>query len=737
MNFDKFFRFISYSAVFCGFLSLWVSGSFGVIGSGLFIAFIIAAWFLEGTKWQLSEKVGTTLIVAAVPVYYLLSRFMPAPPNITTNAVVLVGLLSRLIITLTAIKLLQKKSDRDWIFLYLMAFFEVLLAAGLSISALYLATFVLYLLVMVCTIIAFEIRKTARRVVEQTSGLIKNEDETQAESTVSIRRLPAMAVGLIAVIACIGLPLFFFLPRVGGAGLGSSGTGVSVRSGFSDVVKLGSGVGSIQQNDEIVMRVRLDGVTGEQPDLYWRGLALDTFDGKTWERSSRGADTYARGEREIIPLELLSNTKNVVRQTIYLEPLDTSYLFGLPKVAGIMTSLPALQKDSDGDISAIRPQERISYRVISDRSTPSPEALRNDEKKYSAETARFLQLPENIDSRIAELAAEITRGKTNRYDKAAAIEEYLQTQFGYTLELKAGGADPLADFLFNVRQGHCEYFATAMAIMLRTQGIATRVVNGFHQGDYNDAVDTYVVRQKNAHSWVEVYFPKEDAWVKFDPTPPAGQTAPSSIAGITGRINKYLEALETYWIQYFVAYDNQEQRSLARTMRTGFTGYQQSLSAWAENVKAVLASWWSEVRGDLGAGASATAIGKGAGLVALIVAAVLLVWWLIRDIVKSKVWRRIADWFYGRRAASIVEFYDRMQKILASKGWVREPHQTPLEFAYAVGMSEAVNVTEKYNRVRFGEKDISSNESNEIERWLEEISATNYTNNTNNDTDRK
>jgi transglutaminase-like putative cysteine protease len=722
VNFEKFFKFISYLAVFCGFLSLWVSGSFGIIGSSFFIAIIIGAWFLEGTRWQISEKLGTTLIVAAVPVYYFLSRFQSAP-SMTTNGMVLVGILGRLIITLTAIKLLQKKSDRDWIFLYLMAFFEILLAAGLSISALYLATFVLYLLVMVCTIIAFEIRKTSRNVVQRTSGLIKNDDETQAESSLSIRRLPAMAVGLIAVILCIGLPLFFFLPRVGGAGFGGGGKGVETRSGFSDVVKLG-GIGSIQQNDEIVMRARLEGVTGEQSDLYWRGLALDTFDGKSWERSERGVNTYVRGERELIPVDVLSSRNNVLVQTIYLEPLDSPYLFGLPKIAGIVTSLPAVQKDADGDISITRPAERISYRILSDRSSPSPDVLRADDKIYSADAGRFLELPATLDKRIPELTAEVIKGKTNRYDKARAVEQYLQTQFGYTLDLKAGGPDPLADFLFNVREGHCEYFATAMAIMLRTQGVATRIVNGFHQGDYNDTVDTYVVRQKNAHSWVEVYFPSEDAWAKFDPTPPAGQTAPSGLGGFSGRLNKYLEALETYWIQYFVAYDNQEQRSLARSVRTGFTDYQQNISSYFEHAKGVLGDWWAEVRGDLGTGASVTAIGKAVGLVALIIAGLLLVSRLLRDIVKLKVWRRVADWLYGRRPASIVEFYDRMQKILASKGWVREPHQTPLEFAYAVGMTEAINVTEKYNRVRFGEKYLTSAESDQIDQWLKELETT-------------
>ena len=118
-----------------------------------------------------------------------------------------------------------------------------------------------------------------------------------------------------------------------------------------------------------------------------------------------------------------------------------------------------------------------------------------------------------LDPRIAERAQLVTETATNRYDAAALIEYHLRNDFGYTLDQKAGGDQPLADFLFNVREGHCEYFATAMAIMLRTQGIPTRVVNGFQQGEYNETADVYVVRQREAHSWVEVYFPGEDAWV--------------------------------------------------------------------------------------------------------------------------------------------------------------------------------------------------------------------------------
>src|SRR5690606_37163274 len=145
--------------------------------------------------------------------------------------------------------------------------------------------------------------------------------------------------------------------------------------------------------------------------------------------------------------------------------------------------------------------ERITYKVLSDTELPTADRLRQDRGQYSREDSIYLQLPPEMDPRIEELAAEITAGSTNRFDAAANIEQYLQTQFGYTLEQRAGGAEPLADFLFNVREGHCEYFATAMAVMLRTQGIATRVVNGFQRGDYNETADVFVVRQLNAHSW--------------------------------------------------------------------------------------------------------------------------------------------------------------------------------------------------------------------------------------------
>jgi transglutaminase-like putative cysteine protease len=395
-------------------------------------------------------------------------------------------------------------------------------------------------------------------------------------------RIPVTAFVLIILIIAIATPLFFFIPRVGGAGIGADPGGVSTRSGFSDRIQLG-GIGRIQQNDEVVMRVRLDG-KDTSGSLRWRGIALDTFDGQGWSKSRPNSrEPRAKGEdRDVIQVDYATGRESLLLQTIYLEPLDTPVLFAAPRAVGVQGSFSILMRDVYGAIYVQRPGERISYRVLSDTSVPLPQALRADRSAYPIQYANYLQLPNTFDKRIEELAAAVTESARNRYDAAYMVENYLQTQFGYTLEQKAGGSDPVADFLFNVREGHCEYFATSMALMLRSQGIAARVVTGFQQGDYNETADVFVVRQRHAHAWVEVYFPGEDAWVTFDPTPAAGQGTEVVGGGLKDRFGKYLEALEMFWIQYFVAFDNQEQRSLLTSFRRGFQDYQSQTSGYLE-----------------------------------------------------------------------------------------------------------------------------------------------------------
>lgn len=716
MSFEKFFRVVSYAAVFCGFLSLWVSGTFGIVATALFIFIIAAAWFFEDTRWQISEKVGTGLIVLALPAFYLAWRLQFI--RLYGGDADVAGILARMILSLTAVKLLQKKGDRDWIFLYLMSFFEVLLAAGLSISALYLGSFLVYLLLMVCSIIAFEIRKTSRSVGLKLQSVPNAGLPSSSPGGLRVNRLPSAAFGLIVLIVCLATPLFFMLPRVGGAGFGGNQRGLRTSSGFSDTVRLG-GIGSIQQSNEIAMRVKLENRAVDSSALYFRGIALDTFDNQSWSRSKGTKGPFAPDDRVVT--DGGSEDAGLTIQTIYLEPMDTPVLFALSRVVAIKGSFPLVFRDAYGALSYSQGYERVSYQVISDQSVPSADRLRADTAAYTTDVQNYRDLPVKYDIRIAELASRITADKTNRYDKARAVESYLQNNYAYTLDMKAGGEEPLSDFLFNVRAGHCEYFATAMAVMLRTQGIATRIVNGFHGGEYNDAAGVTVVRQRNAHAWVEVYFPGNDEWVRFDPTPFGGEDGAGASTGIAGAFTKYLEALETLWIQHFVSYDDQEQRLLASSVKNGFTYYQVLLASYVGHATSILSEWWGEVRGDNGLKSSLMAIVYGVGYVAATLAGLLFAVWLYRRFSRSAFWRTIWERASRKQRGTIVGFYDRMQRILAERGWTRKSFQTPLEFAHETGIPEAVGVTKRYNSVRFGEHALSPAEADEIDQWLRDL----------------
>ena len=718
MNFEKLFRILSYATVFCGFFALWIAGAFEIAGAIIFIGTMAAAWFIEESKFQISERVGTLLIVLAVPIYYGLWRI--GYFTFVSQEAMLPGILARLILSLSAIKLLQRKSDRDWIFLYIMAFFQVLLAAGLSISALYLFAFIMFVFFMVASIILFEMRKTDRSVSE--GATVKRETGGSRLKLPGIGRIPATSVILIAAIVALAAPIFFLIPRVGGAGLGSDPGGLTSRAGFSDKVQLG-GSGRIQQSDQVVMRVRLEGndATG---NLKWRGIALDTFDGQVWSRSRPNSrEPRTKGEREIIQVDYATGRESLLLQTVYLEPLDTPVLFAAPRAVGVQGNFPMLMRDGYGSIYFQGQGQRVSYKVLSDTSLPGAGQLRLDRGRYPVQFNPYLQLPSSLDPRIERLTSSLTANAHSKYDAAAVVENYLQTQFGYTLEQKAGGNDPLSDFLFNVREGHCEYFAAAMALMLRTQGIATRVVTGFQQGEYNETADVFVVRQLNAHAWVEVYFPGEEVWVPFDPTPAAGQGLQAASDGLMGRYTKYLEALEMFWIQYFVAFDNQEQKTLLTSVKKSFADYQNKTSSYLETFQILVAEWWKDVKGENGFETRAAAVAYAIAGLLLLLIFVFAFWFGGKRILRLAVWSRIRLRLGRGQNPTIIEFYDRMIRHLGERGLVREPHQTPLEFAAATKLPEALMLTQKYNSVRFGGAQLSIAEREQIENWLGSFTA--------------
>lgn len=711
MNFLTYFRAFSYAMIGVAMLALVLAGGLDYgLALGFFVLMVVS-WKLEGTRWQMPERIGLAIVLLSIPLFYLDWQYQKSLGEPVERLGVTA--LAHLIVFLSAVKLLQVKKDRDWVFLYLISFFEVLLAAGLSFSPLFLGTLTLYLLCGLSAVTAFEIQKARRSLRHAETRLLVPPDSRvfkkgrRSWRNTEAVRLPFVAVALLLLIFTFALPLFLIAPRSGAAALTRSGGGLSNFIGFSENVTLGQ-IGTLKQDNGLVMRVRID--DAELPrGLRWRGVALDEFTGISWKKSAdaRRPEPVA-GRAGFFQLGTTEALHRLTTQTFFLEPLESAVLFAAPRVVAVQGDLPFVRVDAEGSIQSRRHDfERIMYKAISDTDEPPAEQLRNDMRPYPAAFQRYLQLPETLDPRIVTLARSmILEGHArNRYDAAKAIEWQLQRDFGYSLQMTAGGPDPLADFLFNVKTGHCEYFSTAMVVLLRTHRVAARVVNGFLPGEYNEAAGAYTVRQSDAHSWVEVYFPESRSWVTFDPTPSAGRVTPVN-TGLTAQLQKYAEALELLWFQYVVGYDKQEQRSLATSLHNQVFDYGRMLSRLLTTLQSYL------TRNVL-----ILAIGLTVLLLGLSFVLFGKRFWQI-------FWRRGArSAIEDGRAYSDVQFYEKLLALMEQRGVSRDQHQTPLEFAGKLNSSEAWVITRAYNRVRFGGERLSATEKREVERALFALEA--------------
>src|SRR2546423_11555407 len=480
MNFSTYFRLNSYATIAAAVLALFVAGGISVWLAIAFALGMMAAWKLEGTRWQLTERVALVVILVSIPIFYfdwrvltpLLNGFreigeLTQTPGIQQTASgaargnVEIVVLAHLILFLSAIKLLQRKADRDWFFLYLISFFTVLLAAGLAVSPIFRVTLIVYLLCALSTVIAFEIQKARKKVTATQPRLLVPPASALFEKlpmrlwrrrSLEPRRLPLASIGLLILIVVLALPFFLIAPRTASSALRRGGKGASGFVGFSDNVTLGQ-IGQLKGNDEVFMHVRIDNLGAVPPNgLRWRGVALDEFTGKAWKKS-RTAERFETKQSDsgFFKLGTTEDLQRLTTQTFFVEPVDTPVLFGARRVVAVQGKLPFLRIDSEGAIQT-RPhdQERIAYKVFSDTTEPSPATLRSDRLPYALEFARYADLPANLDPRIGELTRSVIQRNAARnwYDAARAIESHLQGNYRYTLELKAGGADPMPDFPF-------------------------------------------------------------------------------------------------------------------------------------------------------------------------------------------------------------------------------------------------------------------------------------------------
>jgi hypothetical protein len=277
------------------------------------------------------------------------------------------------------------------------------------------------------------------------------------------------------------------------------------------------------------------------------------------------------------------------------------------------------------------------------------------------------------------------------------MESFLRDRFTYTLSLTGKpGDDPLAHFLFDTRAGHCEYFASAMTIMLRTLGIPAREVNGFLPGEYNDLGGDYIVRASDAHSWVEVYFPGND-WQVFDPTP----AAPENSAGFLSRLGQYADWMEITWNEWVIGYDFAHQLVLAQNLQRNSKNWSETARIWFQHKQRASKRWMKSWQVQHGATGFLLPISL---VLMLVVLRFNLIAALIRRI------RLFLQLQSGKSASNNPQLasrlYAELLRMLARRGLMRVETQTPFEFAAAVNspnLAPAVReFTEIYAHARFG-----------------------------------
>ena len=674
---ERFFQFSLLGLVASGYLAVAASGfldapTIALTTTGLLLRAILICGLV---RLNLSDRLTTIVTIAYagffVADYFLLSRdFLVATVH--------------LLFFLAVMKILTAKSNRDYLYTAVIAFLELLAAAILSTNFNFFLFLALYLLFAIAALTSGEIRRSIERSTVTARSALKT----------FYSRLSLLSALVTLGILTLTAGLFFILPRTAEAAFSRLIAHRVFLPGFSNQVNLGD-IGEIKTSSRPMMHIRIWSALAVAP-MKWRGAALSDFDGKRWTNPSRQPETILveNGHVVLAPAGLHPAGRRV-NYHVDLEALENDTLFfaGTPETLDLGVRALYRTETSSFRLGHAVPQG-FHYDVWSLLDDPPEGAPVRFPPPVLPLAARqlYLQLPA-LDGRIGELARSFAASATDDLARARAIERHLRSDYGYTLELPDREvADPLAHFLFVRRKGHCEYFASSMAVMLRSLGIPARLATGFQSGVYNPVSDLWLVRASDAHSWVEAWIPGY-GWTTFDPTP-----ADPNAGGLAwlAQLSLYLDAAETFWREWVMTYDVARQGTLAYRMEQGV---HRAGIRWFDTAVSVRSGWERYVAGwarRFGWQALAWA----AGLVALGFAAGPLVR-LMR--MRQRVER------VRRGQASVADatlLYQRMLHILKRRGYQKPPWFTPAEFAASLprtSLGDSVGeFTGTYNALRFG-----------------------------------
>ncbi len=742
----------------CGFAlaaqtpGMWV---LAMVGIG------INAWLVWTDRFRPLPRFVANVITLAAFAYVTLQVRQLGP-----RSVLVIG---QFLVLLQLIKLYEQRANRDYAQLIVLSLLLMVAAAINTASLLFGLMFIAYLFLSLYCCLLFHLKVET----DQARAAIATPDERLHPGTLrqdqrnlsqSMRRLTAF-VSLVSVVMAIGV--FVLFPRGTGAGLlgplqfrqSETLTGFSDQVGFQNVAK-------ITQNDEVAAHVKLwkndVPVQGGEPILL-RGLTLDIYNGDGTDGG--GAWQWSRVREQPRSFELRSGEpaeltgQNPIpegdrwRQEVTLQPTGTQALFAMP---GIISYRPfrghtVYLTRWDQSLRSYEPiRQTVQYEVISTgvlTASPRPVMSLEDGGGVTGGIGGYFRsrkLPGSsvIDPRIDQYARrpdvagpELAQrnapaGESSPLDEtiAANIENHLRTTFAYTLDLtdakRIEGQDPMVAFLYDLKRGHCEYFAGAMTLMCQTLGLQARMVVGFKSDEFNPLVNQFVVRQAHAHAWVEVLMPN-GTWKTFDPTSGRDPRQGQRQTGLLSRMKHLVEYLEYTWATKVVAYDGDSRDNVTDNL-------EQSIVNTANNSQAIFGKL-PEYLEAAGLWLASKFLGPLIGLMILVMFGAI-------------GWFVFERWRLRRRAVRIgldalpqseqlrlarqLGFYDDLIRLLERRQIVRPKHLTPKEFSDTLSFLPAEvydavrRLTHLFYRIRFGGAELTPGRRDMLGMVIERLDRT-------------
>jgi len=712
-----------------------------ILGAAVAVVGAIAFFMVDRARlWTLPRRAANVLAIASMGVLYFEYRLDEAQR---------IPALAHWLVYLQLIKyFLPKTAEDDW-FLFLLGLMQVLIGSVVNQSDQVGAWLFLWAMLAIWVLGQFFLQREAERfspAAQTGSPRVMQPPAVDPYRGVFNLSYAAATVRVMAATLALGGLIFLVLPREAGGIRSQQGTPMAKHlTGFDEEVQLGQ-LGEILENDSVVMTVELTDTEGQPfrptDELLWRGVTMLRYQDGKWHRQTKGTQS-------VVSFKSDPRIKEgpILHQRIKLEPIDSPALFAIRPILDASSVHPFPPSLTTNDGTLFRPDQssgEYDYEVISDlvadRVQPHESPPSDHDRYLTAVPPGLLpKLRAIAEPLVAGIPAE---GREGIEARARKLASYLRDSGNYTYTLQMSvvdrAIDPVEDFLVNRKEGHCEYFASALALLLRSIGIKSHVVNGFKGGDWNELTQTLNVRQKHAHSWVEAFtgYDHENVnlpiWLALDATPAAARRRSiAQVGGLAGTFRPLTDAIRHIWVFYIIGYDGDRQdrlvyapmRTIIREVRDQYL----HMGAW-------LRKWLTRLF-------NFENVGEFFSLRGFVVSFVTLALAVGVGYPLFRIGQTLVRWLRGPVVGAAYSspgtlFYRRLIQILAAHDLERAPEETQSEFAeraqeFLTGqgrITESVasvpqQVASAFYQVRFGHRELEADRLAQLDAGLDQLEA--------------